>query len=113
MDDFLVKFFPRVYERKHSGNLKESHYCKYDDQGLQLFTSSLYLAGLVASIFASFTTRLLGRKASMLIAGLAFLAGSVFNAAATNLAMLIIGRMLLGAGVGFANQVAGSPSLVL
>lgn len=105
MDDFLEKFFPHVYEKKHSGSLHESHYCKYDDQMLQLFTSSLYLAGLVASLAASFTTRLLGRKASMLIAGLSFLVGSILNAAAVNLAMLIIGRLLLGAGVGFANQV--------
>lgn len=104
MDDFLIKFFPHVYRNKHSNDLHESHYCKYDDQGLQLFTSSLYLAGLVATFFASYTTRLLGRKVSMLIAGLAFLAGSIFNAAAVNLAMLIIGRLLLGAGVGFANQ---------
>lgn len=104
MDDFLVKFFPHVYRNKHSSDLRESHYCKYDDQGLQLFTSSLYLAGLVASFFASFTTRIFGRKVSMLIAGIAFLAGSILNAAAANLAMLIIGRILLGVGVGFANQ---------
>lgn len=105
MDDFLVKFFPHVYNKKHSGTLNESHYCKYDDQGLQLFTSSLYLASLVATFFASFVTRMGGRKASMLVAGLAFLAGSILNAAAQNLAMLIIGRILLGVGVGFANQV--------
>jgi len=104
MDDFLIKFFPHVYNKKHSGDLHESHYCKYDDQGLQLFTSSLYLAGLVASFFASFTTRVLGRKVSMLIAGISFLVGSIINAAAANLAMLIIGRILLGFGVGFANQ---------
>lgn len=62
MDDFLHKFFRHVYDKKHSGNLRESHYCKYDDQGLQLFTSSLYLAGLVASFFASMSTRIGGRK---------------------------------------------------
>ncbi|KAG0583677.1 hypothetical protein KC19_3G154100 [Ceratodon purpureus] len=104
MDVFLAKFFPGVYNKKHSGDLVESHYCKYDDQGLQLFTSSLYLAALVATYFASHTTRMFGRKLTMLIAGLAFLVGSILNAAATNLAMLIIGRILLGVGVGFANQ---------
>lgn len=40
----------------------------------------------------------------MLIAGISFLVGSIFNAAAQNLTMLIIGRILLGFGVGFANQ---------
>ena len=104
MDDFLVKFFPHVYDKKHSGDLHESHYCKYNDQGLQAFTSSLYLAALVATYFASHTTRMFGRKITMLVAGISFLVGSILNAAARDLAMLIIGRILLGIGVGFANQ---------
>jgi len=83
----------------------DSNYCKYDNQGLQLFTSSLYLAGLVATFFASYTTRRLGRRLTMLIAGFFFLCGVVLNAAAQDLAMLIVGRILLGCGVGFANQV--------
>jgi predicted MFS family arabinose efflux permease len=41
----------------------------------------------------------------MLIAGFFFIGGVIFNAAAQNLAMLIVGRILLGCGVGFANQV--------
>lgn len=103
MPDFLKKFFPAVYERTNNPGLK-SNYCKYDNQGLQLFTSSLYLAGLTATFFASYTTRRLGRRLTMLIAGLFFVAGVVLNAAAQDLAMLIIGRILLGCGVGFANQ---------
>ncbi|XP_030975265.1 sugar transport protein 13 [Quercus lobata] len=102
MPDFLKKFFPVVYEN----TLKEedSNYCKYDNQNLQLFTSSLYLAGLTATFFASYTTRKLGRRITMLIAGVFFLIGTAFNAAAQDLAMLIVGRILLGCGVGFANQ---------
>ncbi|XP_075506778.1 sugar transport protein 13-like [Primulina tabacum] len=103
MPDFLKKFFPTVYERTTAPRLK-SNYCKYDNQGLQLFTSSLYLAGLTATFFASYTTRRLGRRLTMLIAGFFFVAGVVLNAAAQDLAMLIIGRILLGCGVGFANQ---------
>ncbi|XP_073135658.1 sugar transport protein 13-like [Henckelia pumila] len=103
MPDFLKKFFPSVYERTNDPGLN-SNYCKYDNQGLQLFTSSLYLAGLTATFFASYTTRRLGRRPTMLIAGLFFLAGVVLNTAAQDLAMLIIGRILLGCGVGFANQ---------
>lgn len=103
MDDFLIKFFPVVYRKKHAD--KESNYCKYDNQGLQLFTSSLYLAGLTATFFASYTTRNLGRRLTMLIAGVFFIVGVILNGAAQNLAMLIIGRILLGCGVGFANQV--------
>ncbi|CAI9118516.1 OLC1v1020098C1 [Oldenlandia corymbosa var. corymbosa] len=103
MGPFLKKFFPVVYKRTKDPGLN-SNYCKYDNQGLQLFTSSLYLAGLTATFFASYTTRTLGRKISMLIAGIFFVAGVTLNAAAQDLAMLIIGRILLGCGVGFANQ---------
>ncbi|KAJ0428309.1 putative major facilitator, sugar transporter, major facilitator superfamily [Helianthus annuus] len=68
MPDFLKKFFLVVYKRTIDGNLG-SNYCKYDNQGLQLFTSLLYLAGLTAAFFASYTTLRLGRKLTMLIAG--------------------------------------------
>ncbi|GMH18822.1 hypothetical protein Nepgr_020663 [Nepenthes gracilis] len=103
MQPFLKKFFPAVYRRTNEAGLN-SNYCKYDNQGLQLFTSSLYLAGLTATFFASYTTRRLGRRLTMLMAGVFFMAGVVFNAAAQDLAMLIVGRILLGCGVGFANQ---------
>ncbi|KAG2542471.1 sugar transport protein MST4 [Panicum virgatum] len=102
MDDFLGKFFPTVLRKKNED--KDSNYCKYDNHGLQLFTSSLYLAGLTATFFASYTTRRLGRRLTMLIAGVFFLVGVVFNGAAQDLAMLLVGRILLGCGVGFANQ---------
>lgn len=103
MPDFLEKFFPVVYRRTQEPGIN-GNYCKYDNQGLQLFTSSLYLAGLTATFFASYTTRRLGRRLTMLIAGVFFIIGVVLNAAAQDLAMLIIGRILLGCGVGFANQ---------
>ncbi|XP_077254185.1 sugar transport protein MST4-like [Tasmannia lanceolata] len=104
MPDFLSKFFPVVYNRVEDKKAHDSNYCKYDNQGLQLFTSSLYLAGLTATFFASYTTRKLGRRLTMLIAGIFFIFGVILNAAAQDLAMLIVGRILLGCGVGFANQ---------
>uniref|UniRef100_A0A0E0GJ28 Major facilitator superfamily (MFS) profile domain-containing protein n=2 Tax=Oryza TaxID=4527 RepID=A0A0E0GJ28_ORYNI len=110
MDDFLREFFPTVLKKKHED--KESNYCKYDNQGLQLFTSSLYLAGLTATFFASYTTRRLGRRLTMLIAGVFFIVGVIFNGAAQNLAMLIVGRILLGCGVGFANQASNFPIIL-
>ncbi|KAK7822235.1 sugar transport protein 1 [Quercus suber] len=81
-----------------------NQYCKFDSVTLTMFTSSLYLAALLASFGASWVTKKLGRKISMLTGGLVFLAGAIINAAAQNIAMLIIGRILLGIGVGFANQ---------
>lgn len=104
MPIFLEKFFPAVY-RKEEGITSTNQYCKFNSQILTLFTSSLYLAALVACLVASWTTRKWGRKKSMLLGGFLFLAGAIINAAAQNVAMLIIGRVLLGFGIGFANQV--------
>ncbi|XP_028804328.1 sugar transport protein 10-like [Neltuma alba] len=103
MDPFLEKFFPSVYKQMKAG-VHENTYCKFDNQILTLFTSSLYIAALVASFFASATTRLLGRKPSMFLGGLFFLVGALLNGFALNIAMLIIGRILLGFGVGYCNQ---------
>ncbi|MBA0805922.1 hypothetical protein Gohar_005407 [Gossypium harknessii] len=103
MEPFLKKFFPEVY-RKMKVDTKISNYCKFDSQLLTSFTSSLYIAGLVATFFASSVTKVFGRKLSILTGGAAFLAGSALGGAAFNVYMLIFGRILLGIGVGFANQ---------
>ncbi|KAL0926643.1 hypothetical protein M5K25_002881 [Dendrobium thyrsiflorum] len=103
MDSFLRKFFPSVY-RKEKEDTSTNEYCKFDSQLLTTFTSSLYLAALIASFFASTVTRTLGRKWSMFGGGITFLIGAALNGAAKDVAMLIIGRILLGVGVGFANQ---------
>lgn len=105
MEPFLEKFFPEVH-RKMKEDTKISNYCKFDSQLLTSFTSSLYVAGLVASFVASSVTRAFGRKPSVLMGGAAFLAGSALGGAAVNVYMLIFGRLLLGVGVGFANQVS-------
>ncbi|KAL8129928.1 hypothetical protein V2J09_019083 [Rumex salicifolius] len=102
MDDFLEKFFPSVYVRKHEA--KENNYCKYNNQYLQLFTSSLYLSAIVCCYAASYVCKSYGRKRTMMIASLLFLAGAGLSTAAMNMFMLILGRVLLGAGVGFGNQ---------
>ncbi|XP_039160205.1 hexose carrier protein HEX6 isoform X2 [Eucalyptus grandis] len=103
MEPFLKKFFRDVYDKVNK-DTKISNYCKYDNQLLTLFTSSLYISGLVASFFASSVTRAFGRKPSILVGGASFLAGSALGGAASNVYMLIFGRILLGVGVGFANQ---------
>lgn len=104
MEPFLKKFFPKVYT-KMKEDTEISNYCKFDSQLLTSFTSSLYIAGFISSFFASPVTRAYGRKPSILIGGAAFLAGSAFGGAAINVYMLILGRLLLGVGIGFANQV--------
>ncbi|XAR67037.1 hypothetical protein NMG60_11013450 [Bertholletia excelsa] len=104
MDDFLELFFPEVYKRKHE-HLTETDYCKYDNQILTLFTSSMYLAALVSTFGASYVTKNRGRRSSILVAAISFFIGGILNALAKNVATLIIGRIFLGFGVGFGNQV--------
>ncbi|XAR66801.1 hypothetical protein NMG60_11013140 [Bertholletia excelsa] len=102
MDGFLEKFFPTVYRNKM--HVHENNYCKYNNQGLAAFTSSLYLAGLVASLVASPITRKFGRRGSIICGGMCFITGATLDASAVNLAMLILGRLMLGFGIGFGNQ---------
>uniref|UniRef100_A0A453C3Y5 Major facilitator superfamily (MFS) profile domain-containing protein n=1 Tax=Aegilops tauschii subsp. strangulata TaxID=200361 RepID=A0A453C3Y5_AEGTS len=103
MESFLEEFFPGVLRRMAAA--RRDQYCVYDSHVLTAFTSSLYLAGLVASLAAGRVTRAVGRQAVMLAGGAFFFAGAAVNAAAVNIAMLIVGRMLLGFGIGFTNQV--------
>ncbi|KDO40084.1 hypothetical protein CISIN_1g043907mg, partial [Citrus sinensis] len=59
------------------------------------------------SLIASSVTRAIGRKVSILIGGVAFLADSAYGGSAFNIYMLIFGRLLLGVGIGFGNQIKG------
>ncbi|OEL14151.1 Sugar transport protein 5 [Dichanthelium oligosanthes] len=104
MESFLKKFFPEVL-RGMKGASRDD-YCKYNNQLLTAFTSSMYIASTLASLVTIGVTRRVGRKNVMLVGGAMFLAGSVLNAGAVNIAMLIIGRILLGFGVGFTAQAA-------
>ncbi|OMP09645.1 Sugar/inositol transporter [Corchorus olitorius] len=83
MDHFLKKFFPEVYKKETSAKPSDDQYCKFDSQILTLFTSSLYLAALVSSVFASRITRLCGRRKTMMFGGALFAAGAILNGAAS------------------------------
>ncbi|KAH7854441.1 hypothetical protein Vadar_013864 [Vaccinium darrowii] len=103
MEPFVKKFFPETYTEIQD-NTKTSDYCKFDSQLLTLFTSSPYVAGLIASFFASSVTQAFGRKPSILIGGAAFLVGAALGGVAFNVYMLFFGRVLVGVGVGFVSQ---------
>ncbi|KAJ4961743.1 hypothetical protein NE237_021653 [Protea cynaroides] len=72
---------------------------------LQLFTSSLYLAALFFSFVASWVCFRHGRCLTMRLASIFFIACALLDAFALNVEMVIIGHILLGVGVGFANQL--------
>ncbi|KAE8056899.1 hypothetical protein FH972_013631 [Carpinus fangiana] len=102
MVPFLHKFFPSVLRK--AAEAKTNMFCVFDSQLLTSFTSSLYIAGLAASLVASRVTAAIGRKNTIVIGGCTFFAGAAINGGAANVAMLILGRILLGFGVGFTNQ---------
>ncbi|KAK4741203.1 hypothetical protein SAY87_024791 [Trapa incisa] len=104
MDSFLKEFFPKVYLKESRVKPSDDQYCKFNSQTLTMFTSSLYLSALFASMIASVATRAWGRRTTMFFAGLLFFSGAVINGAAMNVIMLIVGRLLLGCGIGCANQ---------
>ncbi|GJU67730.1 sugar carrier protein C-like protein [Tanacetum coccineum] len=103
MDPFLKKFFPSVF-RKQSEDTSTNQYCKFDSQTLTMFTSSLYLAELLSSLVASTVTRTLGHKLSRLFGGILFCASALINGFVQAVWMLNVGQILLGFGIGFANQ---------
>ncbi|KAK8549212.1 hypothetical protein V6N13_008893 [Hibiscus sabdariffa] len=84
MDPFLEKFFPKVYRKEVSVQPSDDQY--------------------LSSVTASGITRVFGRKKTMMLGGLLFAFGAILNGFAMNLPMLIVGRLFLGFGIGFANQ---------
>ncbi|KAJ0537537.1 putative major facilitator, sugar transporter, major facilitator superfamily [Helianthus annuus] len=104
MTPFLKEFFPDVYKKQLEVKDSSNQYCKFNSATLTMFTSSLYLAALLASCVASYVTKAWGRKISMLTARITFCVGALLNGAAVSVWMLIVGRILLGIGIGFANQ---------
>ncbi|DBA92500.1 hypothetical protein WJX77_003482 [Trebouxia sp. C0004] len=101
--DFLAIFFPEV-ALAQAADKNADPYCSYDSQKLSAFTSVLFLSGAFFSFFTGPVTRIGGRKLVMILGGAFFCIGAILCAFAQDLAMLIIGRVCLGAGVGFANQ---------
>jgi MFS family permease len=78
---------------------------RFNDHLLQLFTSSLFLAAAVAAMIGSWTCNRFGRKMTMLAGGTCFLIGTALVTGAVATGMLVVGRIVLGFGVGFACQV--------
>ncbi|KAI9128039.1 hypothetical protein K1719_001032 [Acacia pycnantha] len=103
MDSFLEKLFPSVYAPEANMKPSSNRSCKFNSQILTLFTSSLYLAALISGLGASTITRKLGRRATMMFGGVFFVLGALLNGLAIHIWMLIVGRMLLGFGIGCAN----------
>ena len=80
MDSFLKIFFPEVFKKKLMPHAETDGYCKYDNQMLTLFASSLYISAMVVTFLASYLTKKKGRKASIIVGAISFLLGGILNA---------------------------------
>ncbi|KAK9817756.1 hypothetical protein WJX72_001683 [[Myrmecia] bisecta] len=106
LPNFQLKFYPSIYEAEQLQKIGANNaYCKYNSQTLQLMVSSLYLSAIVFGLLAAPFTRKYGRKPPLVVAGIFFVIGSAVMAGGVNVAMLIVGRVLLGVGVGLASLV--------
>jgi sugar porter (SP) family MFS transporter len=95
-------WFPSVI-----GKPNTDFYCKYDDKVLSTYSAIMHFTGALASLPASYFTQHYGRTRSMIIAGTAYCLGSILQAAAMrSIAMLFIGRVFWGIGVGFGDHCA-------
>ena len=101
-DGFLKLFFPDIYI-EHQSPISNP-WCKYDDPLLQLFTSSMFIAGMVSAIPAIKINNALGRRPTMIMGGLIFIIGAILMSSAYALPQLVIGRVCLGFGIGLGNQ---------
>lgn len=101
MESFLQAFFPNILKKMN--NTQQDTYCIFKNQVLTLFVSSLYLAAILSNLVSGHLTRTMGRRNSMLIGSMFFLAGAILNTSAVHISMLIIGRILLGFAVGFTS----------
>ncbi|KAK9802742.1 hypothetical protein WJX73_006127 [Symbiochloris irregularis] len=104
MDGFLRKFLPSVIDNPDYGN-HSNLYCTYNNQILQLMTSSLFLAGTVCEVTGTtaFLSRYHGRKRVMMYSGLAFMIAAILLATSFNIAQIFVGRVLQGIAISFAS----------
>lgn len=70
-----------------------------------LVTSIVLLGAMVAAVFTGRLAERFGRKAMLGIAGVLFAVGLAVSAVATGFLVLILGRLLLGFGVGIASAL--------
>ncbi|KAK9793166.1 hypothetical protein WJX73_001731, partial [Symbiochloris irregularis] len=102
MHQFAASFFPSTVNAPD-----RDFYCKYNDETLSAYSSVMHFTGSVASFAASYFTQHHGRTRSMIIAGTAYCIGAVLQGAAKNtIALLFIGRIFWGIGVGFGDHCA-------
>jgi len=79
---------------------------KISDSVVEWIVSSMMLGAAVGALAAGWMSASLGRKRSLIIAGVVFIGGSLFCAVAWSPAILIVARSVLGIAIGIATFTA-------
>uniref|UniRef100_A0A7N0T3L7 Major facilitator superfamily (MFS) profile domain-containing protein n=1 Tax=Kalanchoe fedtschenkoi TaxID=63787 RepID=A0A7N0T3L7_KALFE len=77
-----------------------------NDLKVELLVGSLNLYSLLGSFAAGRTSDWIGRRYTIVLAGVIFFAGALLMGFATNYAFLMFGRFVAGVGVGYALMIA-------
>lgn len=73
---------------------------------VEVVTSWVTLGALIGSLLGGYLADLYGRRRAVLIAGLLFIVGALLQALAPDVSLLVIGRLVVGFGVGVAAVAA-------
>jgi sugar porter (SP) family MFS transporter len=73
---------------------------------IEIITSWVTLGAMVGALVAGVLTERLGRRFTIVLAALIFVVGALLEALSPNTTVLVIGRLVLGAGVGIASVAA-------
>ena len=71
----------------------------------QYITSATSLGALIGALCAVFPSDILGRKFVIAAANVIFIVGAIVQAASHSVAQMIVGRIIVGLGVGFASMI--------
>jgi SP family galactose:H+ symporter-like MFS transporter len=79
---------------------------KVSDKTIEWIVSSMMLGAAAGALAAGWMSATLGRKRSLMLAGIVFIGGSLFCAVAWSPAILILARSILGVAIGIATFTA-------
>ncbi|XP_076949105.1 polyol transporter 5-like [Bidens hawaiensis] len=77
-----------------------------NDTQIEILVGIINLYSLVGAAIAGRTSDLIGRRYTIVLAGVIFFIGAIFMGFATNYAFLMVGRFVAGIGVGYALMIA-------
>nr|AAG43998.1 mannitol transporter [Apium graveolens Dulce Group] len=78
----------------------------FSDVQIEIIIGIINIYSLLGSAIAGRTSDWIGRRYTMVLAGIIFFLGAIFMGLATNFAFLMFGRFVAGIGVGYAMMIA-------